>query len=90
MLVWGVLSSLREGVHDLQGGGRGALQRCMGEKNTLVSNFLKYVLHFEEKHRLNEKFQSHPFEVVLRGRRHLTKCFVLAISRRGWLTLQEI
>ena len=64
------------------------------KKNTLVSIFLKYFLRFEEKHRLNEKFhslyESHPFEVVLRGRRHLTKCFVLAISRRGWLTLQEI
>ena len=55
MLVWGVLSSLRKGVHDFQRGGRGALQRCMGEKkNTLVPNLLIF-LRFKEKHRLNEK-----------------------------------
>ena len=54
MLVWGVLSSLREGVHDLQGGGRGALQRCMGEKKHVCINFLKYFLRLEEK----QKFHS--------------------------------
>ena len=54
MLVWGVLSSLRKGVHDFQGGGRGALQRCMGEKKHVCINFLKYFLRLEEK----QKFHS--------------------------------